>query len=91
MKLNARLPAVSEASSQRRVAWMGGVLIAAIAALATCDIWRTHRETIVQAERDHDVQARVIAEQTTRSLQAVDAVLRLLGWAASSWPPPPVR
>lgn len=64
--------------SPRHVAWLGGLFIAAIALLAAYDIVRAYRQTIAQTERELDVQARVIAEQTTRSLQAVDTVLRHL-------------
>lgn len=77
MKVPIRLaPLAVSAWSGRRIAWVGGVFIAAIAALAGYDMLRSHRDAIAQTERELDVQARVIAEQTTRSLQAVDTVLR---------------
>jgi len=80
MRLAPRLPALPavEGWPRRRIAWTGGLFIAAIAALAAYDMWRSRGETIALAERELAVQARVIAEQTTRSLQSVDTVLRHL-------------
>ncbi|MET0506822.1 MAG: PAS domain-containing protein [Burkholderiaceae bacterium] len=56
--------------------WIGSVFIAAIVTMAVYDIVRGHRATIAEAGRELGTQARVIAEQTARSVQAVDIVLR---------------
>ena len=62
----------------RAVPWIGGMFIAAIVALAGYDIVDSYRTTVANTGRDLDAQARIIAEQTARSLQAVDVVLRHL-------------
>lgn len=62
----------------RAVPWIGGIFIAAIVALAGYDIVDSYRATVANTGRDLDAQARIIAEQTARSLQAVDVVLRHL-------------
>jgi PAS domain S-box-containing protein len=62
----------------RAVPWIGGIFIAAIVALAAYDIVDSYRTTVANTGRDLDAQARIIAEQTARSLQAVDVVLRHL-------------
>jgi PAS domain S-box-containing protein len=64
--------------TQRAVPWVGGLFIAAIVALAAYDIVESYRTAVSNAGRELDAQARVIAEQTARSLQAVDVVLRHL-------------
>ncbi|MBL8350793.1 MAG: response regulator [Burkholderiaceae bacterium] len=61
--------------SPRRLAWLGGAFIAVMAAQAGHDIWRSQAETVRSTERELASQARVIAEQTARSIQAVDVVL----------------
>ena len=61
--------------SRRQVAWFGGVFIAAIVALAVYDIVRSHRLAVESTGRELESQARVVAEQTARSMQAVDVVL----------------
>src|SRR5262245_57089372 len=60
----------------QRIVWGGGLLIVVIAGLAAYDIYRGYREAIANAGRELDAQARLIAEQTARTLQAVDVVLR---------------
>ena len=62
----------------RAVPWIGGMIIAAIVALAGYDIVDSYRTTVANTGRDLDAQARIIAEQSARSLQAVDVVLRHL-------------
>ena len=62
--------------SWRRMSWIGGLFIGVIVALAAYDIVRSHRAAADDTVRGLDTQARVIAEQTARSLQAVDLVLR---------------
>jgi PAS domain S-box-containing protein len=64
--------------NRRTVAWVGGVLIAAILGLAAYDIVQGYRRTLANAGHELEGQARLIAEQTARSLQAVDVVLRHL-------------
>jgi PAS domain S-box-containing protein len=62
----------------RTIAWLGGVFIAVIVTLAVWDIWRGYHAAVASTGRELDAQARVIAEQTARGLQAVDVVLRHL-------------
>lgn len=61
--------------SRRRIAWSGGLFIAMIIVLALFDIVRGYRTTVESTERELEAQARVLAEQTARSMQAVDVVL----------------
>ncbi|HEX6704288.1 MAG TPA: PAS domain-containing protein [Albitalea sp.] len=63
---------------RRSVAWLGGSFIAAIVALAVLDVMRGYDTAVADTERELEAQARVIAEQTARSLQATDVVLRHL-------------
>ena len=60
----------------RSTPWWGGLFIAAIAALAAFDIWRAHVAAVADIGRELDALSRVIAEQTARSVQAVDVVTR---------------
>jgi PAS domain S-box-containing protein len=90
MQANApKLPALSEMSlaestetlkplgrSWQRIPWIGGLFIAVIAAMAVWDIVRGYRVAANDTDRELETQARVIAEQTARSVQAVDVVLR---------------
>ena len=62
--------------SWHRIPWFGGLFIAAIAALAVWDVVRGYRAAADDTDRELETQARVIAEQTARSVQAVDVVLR---------------
>jgi PAS domain S-box-containing protein len=71
----AALPPV-EAWPLRRIAWAGALFIAVIAALAGHDMWRGHQQAVADTRRELDAQSRVIAEQTARSVQAVDVMLR---------------
>ena len=64
--------------NRRAVAWVGGLFIAAIIGLGAYDIIDGHQRTLADAGRELEGQARLIAEQTARSLQAVDVVLRHL-------------
>ena len=61
---------------RRGVAWVGGSLIAAILALAAYDIIESYEAAVRNTGRELEAQARLIAEQTARSFQAVDLVLR---------------
>ncbi|WP_425259772.1 PAS domain-containing protein [Rubrivivax sp. RP6-9] len=60
----------------RWVAGVGLFFIAAMAGLSAYDIVHSQREAVAEIGRDLQRQARVTAEQTARSLQAVDVVLR---------------
>ena len=60
----------------RSIPWIGGVFIAAIVLLAAYEIVRSHRANTVETARELDTHSRIIAEQTARSVQAVDLVLR---------------
>ena len=62
----------------RHIAALGGIFIAALVALSGYDIYRTYNAAIANTGRELDTQAKIIAEQTARSLQAVDVVLRHL-------------
>lgn len=64
--------------SPRRLAWLGALFIASMAAQAAYDIWRSYHDAVRDIERDVATQARVIAEQTARGVQAVDLVLKHL-------------
>lgn len=69
-------PLGAQRLSGRRVAWSGALFIAAIVAIATFDIIRGHRAGVDDTGRELETQARIIAEQTARSVHAVDIVLR---------------
>ena len=64
--------------ARRAVPWIGGAFIAAVIATAVYDIVQGYRATVASTTRELDTQARIIAEQAARSLQAVDLVLRNL-------------
>src|SRR5262245_4568479 len=70
----------------RSIPWIGGVFIAAILALAAYDIVRGHRTNALDTARELDAHARIVAEQTARSLQAVDLVLRHIASQRHSGP-----
>ena len=74
----ARWLAAHAAGSRRGIAALGALVIAAIVGLAGYDIVRSHRATVDDTGRELVAEARVIAEQTARSIQAVDVVLRHL-------------
>src|SRR5918993_777029 len=63
----------------RGVPWIGAVLIGVIVAMAATDIVRGYRITVDETGRELETQSRIIAEQTARSVQAVDVVLRYIG------------
>ena len=60
----------------RSVPWIGAVLIAVIVILAATDIVRGYRASLEDTGRELETQASIIAEQTTRSVQAADFVIR---------------
>ena len=62
----------------QRIVWFGGLLILVIVGLAAYDIYRSYRITVSNTARELETQARIIAEQTSRTIQAVDVVLRNL-------------
>lgn len=63
---------------RRTVAWLGALVVGAIVAQAAYDLVRSYHATIEATGRELDSQARVLAEQTARSVQAIDVVLRHL-------------
>jgi PAS domain S-box-containing protein len=60
----------------RALPWLGGLFIAVVVALAGHDIWRDYHATIDTTTRELEAQALIIGEQTARSVQAIDVVLR---------------
>jgi len=62
--------------SWRSTPWLGGLFIAVIVGMAAYDTLRSHRAALGEIGRELDAQARVIAEQTARTLQTVDLVSR---------------
>ncbi|WP_280154825.1 PAS domain-containing protein [Piscinibacter sp. XHJ-5] len=63
---------------RRTVAWLGGTFIATIVGLAILDVTRGYHAAVDSTARELDAQARLVAEQTARSVQATDVVLRHL-------------
>ncbi len=78
MRLASRLIALSDVEtwSGRRIAWAGGLFIVATAAFAAYDIALSHHQAVADTRRELDSQSRAIAEQTARTVQAVDVMLR---------------
>jgi PAS domain S-box-containing protein len=62
----------------RGIAWLGALVIGGMLALAGYDILQGYRMAVLNTERELDAHARVIAEQTARSLQAIEVVMRYL-------------
>lgn len=62
--------------TRRVIPWIGGLLVVVIVAMAAYDVVRSYTETVNATGRELDAHARVIAEQTARTLQAVDGALR---------------
>jgi len=62
--------------TRRSAPWIGLLLIAVIVSLAAWDIVRGHRLAVEDTGRELETQARIVAEQTARSVQAVDVTLR---------------
>jgi PAS domain S-box-containing protein len=73
-----REPPHPQARERRAVTWIGAAIIGAIVAMAVYDIVRGYRMAIDETARQLEIQARIIAEQTARGMQAVDVVLRHL-------------
>lgn len=63
---------------RRGIAWLGALVIGAIVVQAGYDILRSRDTAVAATVRELDAQARVLAEQAARSVQAVDVVLRHL-------------
>jgi PAS domain S-box-containing protein len=72
---SANTPIVSPRWSWRHVPWVGGLFIAVIVGMAAYDVYRSHQTVVAETDRELESHARVIAEQTARSLQTVDRVL----------------
>ncbi len=68
--------------SERNVTWVGAVLIFAIVALSAWGIVRSYRAAVEENGRLLESGARIIAEQTARSVQATDIALLNL---AAEW------
>jgi PAS domain S-box-containing protein len=62
--------------ARRRVAGVGTLLIATFVTIAGLDVWRGRELAIDDGARELETQARIIGEQTARSVHAVDIVLR---------------
>ena len=62
--------------TRQSVRWIGGLLIAIIVAMATSTSFAAIARVVEDTGRELETQARIIAEQTARSVQAVDIVLR---------------
>lgn len=71
----APVPSAAPAS-RRGVTSVGVVLIGVIVVMALYDLVLGYRAAIDDTRKELALQARMVAEQTTRSLQAVDVVLR---------------
>jgi PAS domain S-box-containing protein len=56
--------------------WLGAALIGVLFAMTAWDIVGGYRDTVTETNRQLEMQARIIAEQTARSVQAVDVMLR---------------
>jgi PAS domain S-box-containing protein len=62
--------------SPRLIASLGALFLVAMLGQAGYDIYRQYGATTRNAQKELEAQARVIAEQTARSVQAMDLVLR---------------
>lgn len=64
--------------ARRALPWGGGLFVAIVLALAAYDIARGYQRVVEATVSELDSQARMLAEQATRSVQAADLVLRHL-------------
>ncbi len=62
--------------TRHRVPWLGALIVVVIVATAALDLVRSYHAALEETDRELVAQARIIAEQTARSVQAVDVVLR---------------
>ena len=70
---------------RRRIVAAGVLLIAACIGSAAYDGWRLHQQIMLANERELGNLAKALAEQSLRSMQAVDVVLRdTASWYAAS-------
>jgi PAS domain S-box-containing protein len=69
-------PVKSPPRPHRGLLWIGVLVIAGMLGMAAYDILSSYRRAVDDTGRQLDAQARIIAEQTARSVQAVDVVLR---------------
>jgi PAS domain S-box-containing protein len=58
--------------------WAGALFIGAVVSSAGYDIWRGYHAAVAATGKDLEARALVIGEQTARSVQAIDVVLRHL-------------
>ena len=77
-RANAIAAFASRQWAARGVPWIGAVLIGVIVVMAATDIVRGYRIAVEETGRELETQSRIIAEQTARSVQAVDVVLRYI-------------
>ncbi len=61
--------------TRRGIAAACALFIGVIVAMAASDIVRGYHDTLEETARDLDTHARILAEQATRSIQAVDVVM----------------
>jgi signal transduction histidine kinase/ActR/RegA family two-component response regulator len=76
--------AVPDKQGDARRRWLvvaGALFIAAMVASTAHDLFTSHRQAEVQQEQNMLVLARVLAEQTRRSLQTVDVMLAEIAYA----------
>ncbi len=78
MSPTAADPLPQSTPTPRSLLVVGAIIIGAIVAMAVFDVVRGYRAAVDETARQLEIQARIIAEQTTRSIQAVDVVLRHL-------------
>jgi PAS domain S-box-containing protein len=72
--------------TSRRAAWLGALVISAIALQAGHDVYLGYVDVKQGIQRDLQAQARIIAEQTARGMQAVDIALANLAERLSGEP-----
>ena len=70
------IPAIRAISPAAALRGSAGLQVCIIVAMAAFDIVRSYRVTVEDTRRGLETQARIIAEQTARSVHAIDVVLR---------------
>jgi len=68
----------SHKRARRSLVAFGTLFIAVVMAIAGYEIYRGYDAAIENTGRELDTQARIMAEQTARSIQAIDVLLRYL-------------
>jgi diguanylate cyclase (GGDEF)-like protein len=73
--------------TSRRLVLVGAILVAAIGATAGLLVWTQRAADLAESRQETDNLARVLAEQTSNSMQAVDLALReIVGWLTNTKP-----